>query len=190
MQSSHNPSQGLSADQLQQLAHIVSMMNLNNTSGNNKAYANAAGLCPFTVASINSVYTQPWILDSGATNHIILDSSLFTKHTSSLISTVKLPTGSSAPITSTRTVPLNSDITLNNVLCVSSFHLNLMSASQVTDSLNCCAILFPTFCVLQDLATGKMIGSGKQCGGLYYLSPLQRTTFSYQVSHSSNLWHM
>ena len=35
-----------------------------------------------------------------------------------------------------------------------------------------------------------MIGSGKQCGDLYYMSPLQRTTLSCQVSHSSNLWHM
>ena len=129
MQSSHNLLQGLSADQLQQLAHVVSMMNLNNTSSNNNAYANAAGLSPFTVASINSVYTQPWILDSRATNHINSDSSLFTKHTSSPIFTVKLPTDSSAPITSTGTVPFNYDITLNNVLCVPSFHLNLMSAS-------------------------------------------------------------
>jgi len=65
-----------------------------------------------------------------------------------------------------------------------------MSVSKLTHSLNCCAILFPTFCVLQDLATGKMIGSGKQCGGLYYMSPLQHTPASYQVSLSSHLWHM
>ncbi|KAM1434699.1 hypothetical protein ACFX2I_042754 [Malus domestica] len=43
-QPSPNPLQGLSADQLQQLAHVVSIMNLNNTSGNSSAYANAAGL--------------------------------------------------------------------------------------------------------------------------------------------------
>ncbi|BBG99472.1 Protein kinase superfamily protein with octicosapeptide/Phox/Bem1p domain [Prunus dulcis] len=61
---------------------------------------------------------------------------------------------------------------------------------KVTNSLNCCAILFPTFCVLHDLATGKMIGSGKQRGGLYYMSPLRRAPVTCQVSHSSNLWHM
>ena len=37
---------------------------------------------------------------------------------------------------------------------------------------------------------GKMIGSGKQHYGLYYMSPLQRTPTSHQVSHSLNLWHM
>jgi len=65
-----------------------------------------------------------------------------------------------------------------------------MSVSKVTTAPNCCAILFPTFCVLQVLATGKMIGSGKQRGGLYYMSPLQRTLISHQVSQPSNLWHM
>jgi hypothetical protein len=36
-----------------------------------------------------------------------------------------------------------------------------MYVSKLTSSLNCCAILFPTFYILQELATGKMIGSGK-----------------------------
>lgn len=35
-----------------------------------------------------------------------------------------------------------------------------------------------------------MIGMGKQCGGLYYMSLLQRTPTSHQVSQLSNLWHM
>lgn len=35
-----------------------------------------------------------------------------------------------------------------------------------------------------------MIGSGEQYGGLYYMSPLQKTPDSHQVSQPSNLWHM
>ncbi|KAL5753491.1 hypothetical protein ACOSP7_021711 [Xanthoceras sorbifolium] len=42
----------------------------------------------------------------------------------------------------------------------------------------------------QDLATGKMIDSGKQYGGLYYMPPLQRMSICHQISHPSNLWHM
>ena len=48
------------------------MMTPNHASGNSSAYANAASLFTFTNASINSVFTKPWILDSGATGHIIL----------------------------------------------------------------------------------------------------------------------
>jgi hypothetical protein len=180
----------ISTEQLQQLAQAVSMISSTHSSDNSNAYANAAGLASFFNPSINSVFTKPWILDSGATDHITYDSTIFTKAESSQIPIVNLPTGSCAPITSTGTIPFNSNITLDKVLCVPSFHLNLMSVSKLTHSLNCCAILFPTFCVLQDLATGKMIGSGKQRGGLYYMSPLQHTPASYQVSLSSHLWHM
>ena len=76
-------------------------------------------------------------------------------------------------------------------MCVPSFHLNLLAISKLTTALNCCAFfIFPTFYVLQDLATGKMIGTGKQCGGFYYMSLLQRTPTSHQVSQPFNLWHM
>jgi hypothetical protein len=166
------------------------MISSNNSAGNNNTHANAAGLSLFSNASINSVFTKPWILDSGATNHITSDQTILSKTKSSSIPFVNLPTGSSAPITSVGDMSFNSNITLHDVLCVPSFRLNLMSASKLTASLNCCVILFPDFCVLQDLATGKMIGSGEQCGGLYYMSPLQRTPVSHQVSQASNIWHM
>ena len=135
----------------------------------------------------HSLFTKSWILDSGATDHIISDPSLFSQTKPSFIPTVNLPTGSSASITATGTVPFNPNITLKNVLCVPSFHLNLMSVSKLTSALNCCVILFPNFCLLQDLATGKMIGLGKQHCGLYYMSPLQKTPTSHQVSQSPNL---
>lgn len=183
--TSSNPLSALSVDQIQQLTHALSLL----SSGNGNTYANAAGSNYFSIPSINSVFTKPWILDNSATNHIVFYSTLFT-HTKPLsIPIVNLPTGSSIPITCTGTIPFNFDITLADVLCVPSFNLNLMSASKVTDFLNCCVILFPTFCVLQDLASGKMIGSGKMRGGLYYMSPIHQTPASYQVSHPSNLWH-
>lgn len=180
----------LSAEQLQQLARALNMMSPNNTSGNSNAHANAAGLSLFSNASINSVFTKPWILDSGATDHITSDSTFLSETKFPSIPSVNLPTGSSAPITSIGDMSFNSNITLKNVLCVPSFRLNLMSVSKLTKSLNCCVILFPDFCVLQDLATGKTIGSGEQCGGLYYMSPLQKIPVSHQVSQPSNIWHM
>ncbi|KAK3019009.1 hypothetical protein RJ639_003617 [Escallonia herrerae] len=186
-----NSSPGLSTYQLQQLAHALSTMTQNQKSpGNSDAYANAAGLSLFQNASINSVFTKPWILDSGATDHITSDPTLFTQTNSSSIPSVNLPTGSSASINSIGTIPVISNITLDNVLCVPSFRLNLMSVSKLTNDLNCFVILFPSFCALQDLAMGKMIGSGKQRGGLYFMSPIQQAPVSHQVSQPSNLWHM
>jgi len=71
-----------------------------------------------------------------------------------------------------------------------SFRLNFLYISKLTTSLNCCAILFPIFCALQDLAIGRMIGSGKLDAGLYYMSSIHQTPVSHQVSQPSHLWHM
>jgi len=87
------------------------------------------------------------------------------------------------------TIKFNENITLKDVLCVPSFNLNLMSVSKITSALNCCVVLFPHGCVLQDLATGRVIGSGKQYADLYYMSPLQNQARTSQVSADPNLWH-
>ena len=181
---------GLSTKQLQQIACALSMMSADDTSLVIKMLMQMLQVCLFSNASSNFVFTKPWILDSGAIDHITFDSTLFTQTESPLIPIVNLPTGSSVPVTSIGAMPFNSNITLDKVLCVPSFRLNLMYVSKLTTSLNYCAILFPTFCVLQDLATMKTIGWSKQCGGLYYMSPLQGTPVSHQVSQPSDLWHM
>jgi len=64
-----------------------------------------------------------------------------------------------------------------------------MSVSKITNSLNCCFIFTPHGCVLQDLATGRMIGSGKQHASLYYMSPLPNQAHTSQVSTDHDLWH-
>lgn len=52
------------------------MANVSHLSkGNNHVYANVAGL--FDHRSINSISSNCWVLDSGATDHIASDSSLF-----------------------------------------------------------------------------------------------------------------
>jgi len=129
-------------------------------------FINVAGMFAHN-SSINSAFTKSWILDSGATDHIASDSQFFT-HTSSLF---------------------NDNITLKDVLCIPSFNLNLMFVSKITNSLNCCVILFPHGCVLHDLATGRMIGSGKQYAGLYYMSPLPNQTCASQILTDHDLWH-
>jgi hypothetical protein len=74
---------GLFAEQLQQLAQVVSMISSTHSSNNSNAYENAAGLASFFIPSINYVFTNPWILDSGAIDHIIYDPTLITQIESS-----------------------------------------------------------------------------------------------------------
>ena len=66
----------------------------------------------------------------------------------------------------TGNVSFNPHLKLNNVLCVPSFNLNLMSISKLTNDMKCYVTFYPDSCVMQDLATLRMIVSGKQFGGL------------------------
>ena len=65
----------------------------------------------------------------------------------------------------------------------------------MTKSLTCLVTFFLDFCILQDLATKKTIGLGKQHNGLYYFStnttpPVSLSTQKVnQASTQSNLWH-
>ena len=77
-----------------------------------------------------------------------------------------------------------------------------MSVSRLTRDLKCSMTFFPHWCVLQDMATRRMIGFGKQRDGLYYLATLTtrkiETTSHSSPSHqptcnlttsSTELWH-
>jgi hypothetical protein len=101
-------------------------------------------------------------------------------------------------------LPLNSVISLKNVLGVPSFKVNLMSISRVTRGLNCSVTFFPYWCILQDLATKTTIGLGKQRGRFYYLvalasptptpnfqssAPIATKSFFSHVISSTELWH-
>lgn len=71
--------QGFSTEQLHQLSHALSMISQNHNVGNKNTYANVIGPSLFSDASINSIFTKPWIMNSGATYHITSDSTLFAK---------------------------------------------------------------------------------------------------------------
>jgi len=176
--------QGFSAEQIQKLAKAIYSLN----NGKSDTFVSSTSLFAHNSSS-NSAFTKPWILDSGANDHIASDSQFFTHTSSSFIPNVNLPIDSTAPISSTGTIKFNSKITLKDVLCVPSFNLNLMSVSKITSSLNCYVVFTPHSCVLKDLATGRMIGSGKQHAGLYYMSPLPNQAHASQIPTDPDLWH-
>lgn len=80
---------------------------------------------------------------------------------------------------------LSNDITIDNVLHVPNFQLNLLSISKLTQSLGCKV----TFCVMQDLTTKKPIGQRRQTNGLYHLMENQSPRLCNAAHHTSNIWH-
>ncbi|CAL2239954.1 unnamed protein product [Prunus armeniaca] len=142
LQEIHTAMPSLSEDQCKK---IHAMMSDNTNPSHVAPQANTA----LTSSGISELLPNlHWIIDSGATHHITSNLKLLTKRmsTSSMLP-VTMPSGETAPIASTGTLPLNSYFYLQDVLCVPTFKVNLMS-------------------------TRTTIGLGKERDGLYYLVAL------------------
>ena len=124
-----------------QFQQILSIMKKNGTYQSSQPQANAAVTSPGLLQA--SFRLPRLILDSGATDHITSSLDLLVNsRQNSILPPVIMPSGEQAPITSTGTLPLNSVISLKNMLCVPSFKVDLMSISRVTRCLNCSVTFF------------------------------------------------
>ena len=89
---------------------------------------------------------KSWIIDSGATDHMVNDSSSVsnfiptsTKHD------ISIANGSFVPVQGTGKVSFFPRSPTSNALVVPSFPVQLLSVGKITNSLNCDVIFSPTF---------------------------------------------
>ncbi|XP_075082933.1 uncharacterized protein LOC142166938 [Nicotiana tabacum] len=153
-----------------------------------------------------SKYFKDWIIDTGATNHMVADMYLLDKST--IVQTqypkrVFMPNGGVTHVTHTKASTLASRNTITNVFYISQFKFNLLLVSKLTKELRCLVAFFPDFCIFQELFTGKVKAISKEDHGLYILrsqaagniSEVTLTTIessaSYDFSSAGDidLWH-
>jgi hypothetical protein len=94
---------------------------------------------------------SPWIIDTGATDHMVNSISLFTTITAIVSTSVKLPNGDLVAVTHIGTIKISKHLILTDVLCVPSFSFNLISASKLIKHLTCCIIFIANHCFIQNL---------------------------------------
>ena len=135
-EQSPNSIPNFSSEQLQEIAQALFALN-HRPSGNSDNNISVVGLFSIFALSINSTSSNPWILNSGATDHIVSKASVMTKPKAATISIINLPNEGTTHVSHTSNVSFNSDLKLNNVLCVPSFNLNLMSISKLTNDFKC-----------------------------------------------------
>ena len=132
-----------------------------------------SGIPSLCLSAFNSKHSNklnvPWIIDTGATDHMICSPSLFSSIQSQTSFSVALPNGHTAAATHIGSAKVTNYITLQDVLCVPNFTFNLISARKLTQTLHCCLIFFPHFCYIQDLSVWKTIGMGEVRQGLYHM---------------------
>ena len=135
-------------------------------------------------SSVNTshVSSYDWILDSGATDHMVHSIHFFTSVTSPVHISVRLPNGDMVKVTHVGTVKISATLTLENVLCIPTFSFNLISISKLTQNPSCCCIFLSHYCFLQDLLLWKLIGLGKRHGRLYTLQCTDSITLPSSVS--------
>lgn len=118
-------------------------------------------------ATENSLSSQSWIIDSGATHHVFHDKSLFATLFDSLNRSVALPTRLGVSIAGIGIIKLNDSLVLNNVLYILDFRLNLLSISQLTKNLGYRVIFDQDSCLIHDPIKELMIGQGDQIANHY-----------------------
>ena len=132
-----------------------------------------------------------WVIDSGANKHIFGILSLFSdllpiKHH------IVLADGSSRSVLGKGILHPTKSLSLPSILFVPDSPFNLLSVSQLTKALNCPITFDPTSCAFQDLKTKKMIGSGHEKDGLYYLDTnkfVSSTFLALSATVSPLQWH-
>ena len=105
----------------------ISFQNLSKLSINSLEYSVFSSHVKTTfITSID------WILDNGATDHMVHSIHLLSSITFLVHISVKLPNGDIVQVTHIGTVKLSTTLTLDNVLCVPTFSFNLISISKLT----------------------------------------------------------
>ncbi|WKA00241.1 hypothetical protein VitviT2T_018620 [Vitis vinifera] len=136
-----------------------------------------------------------WILDSGATDHMTYDASDFSERSSPRRTSIANANGDISLVKGAGTVMISPALSLTNTLFVPSLSHKLLSVSQVTKELNCIVLIYPTFCLLQDILTKEIIGRGTKKGGLYYMEDFSIGQANHTRSSSDRnkanilLWH-
>ena len=114
---------------------------------------------------------RPWILDSGAFDHISGNKDLFSSlTTTSTLPTITLANGSQTVAKGIGLAHPLTSLPLTSVLYTPECPFNLIYINKITRTLNYSIIFSDKFVTLQDRSTGKTIGIGLESQGLYHLT--------------------
>jgi hypothetical protein len=145
------------------LGNVTVMNHQGNTAMNHQGNTNAA-------YSYNHSSYGAWIIDSGASDHICSNITLFDDYHDITPIQVKMPNGTIAHAKQAGSVKLSDNFVVNNVLLVPEFSLNLLSVPRLTYNSQIVVHFDGLACLIQEKKSIKMIGSGELIEGLYYLT--------------------
>nr|GEU35840.1 putative ribonuclease H-like domain-containing protein [Tanacetum cinerariifolium] len=143
--------------------------------------------------NLNMKRELSWIFDCGATDTMTYDLSDFATSTKPTKSYIDTANGEKMIVKNGGTIEISPTLKLSNCLNVHALSHKLLSISHVTKELNCLVLMQPTFCILQGIRTGAIIGHGTEIKGLYYVDEVTQNG-AVMLSHGTAereawLWH-
>lgn len=145
-----------------------------------------------------SIYDSNWILDSGATCHVVGSLTMldFAKPYVGPLRKIKMPSGNKIIVTHTGSVKLFADILLDDVYCAPQCCFNLIFVFELTKSARYIVSFYLEFCSLQEISTGSSQKISKINNGLYLIgkdislnSLMSVKSTSSNNEQKSMLWH-
>ncbi|KAL2932983.1 Retrovirus-related Pol polyprotein from transposon RE1, partial [Bienertia sinuspersici] len=152
-----------------------------------------------------STLNDKWFIDSGATDHMCCDLTLFAEYHVLNVENnyIRIPDGRKVPVKHIGKVILTSEVILDHVLYVPDFHYNLISINKLCKDMSCCLVFTHDTCLLQDPSMKeRQIVLGRLHGGLYHFGIDKNSAdnkidaaglYSTAVTSSLNkakLWHL
>ncbi|KAI5385008.1 hypothetical protein KIW84_071848 [Lathyrus oleraceus] len=120
--------------------------------------------------NISKEKIKSWIVDSGASDHMTGDFTLFSSYSPCPYNyNVQIADGTHSKVMGKGSIIISPNITLDSVLYVPKLDCNLLSISKITRDLKCVTKFFSNLCEFQTLESGKTIGNAEECVGLYLL---------------------
>ncbi|XP_070040519.1 uncharacterized protein [Nicotiana tomentosiformis] len=131
----------------------------------------------------------PWVVDSGASDHIFGNKSLLSNIVySSSLPTVTLANGFQTKAKGVGQANPLPSVTLDSVLYVPGYPFSLAYVSHLTRSLHCGIYFIDDLFIMHDCSTGQTIGIGLESERLYYLNSLNPSK-ACLVTDPSDLIH-
>ncbi|XP_019150777.1 PREDICTED: uncharacterized protein LOC109147624 [Ipomoea nil] len=166
---------------------LVPRFNKTNNTGDEGKYSRT---------KINSAYLtfSTWIVDSGATDHIICSLDLFDEFYTVNGAMVNLPNGDCVAVRHMGNIKLNDSLWLKDALHIPSFRFNIISVKRLLKNSSYSLMFTHDQCLLVD--HGRMIGFAREDKGLYLLNNPPVTSVESHICipasiHCNNveLWH-
>lgn len=102
-------------------------------------------------SSSSPLLHSPWLIDSGATDHMTSNHLLFTAYSPfTLPLLISLAYGRKVPAVGKGTITLSHDLLLHDVLLVLSFPISLLSVTKLCATSSCRDFLTSTCCLFRD----------------------------------------